>query len=137
MRRRTFFTSALAALMAGPALAGVGAKYSRGLVDQKLAEGDVVFVDFNTDWCVTCRSQARTIQKLVDENPAYMANITFVDVDYDRYGNSSLANRLAIPRRSTLVVLKGDQELGRIVAGTRRDDIKELLDIALAAATTS
>ena len=81
--------------------------------------------------------QARTIQKLVDENPAYMANITFVDVDYDRYGNSSLANRLAIPRRSTLVVLKGAQELGRIVAGTRRDDIKELLDIALAAATTS
>jgi hypothetical protein len=41
---------------------------------------------------------------------------------------------LNIPRRSTLVVLKGDQELGRIVAGTRKGDIKALLDRALQAA---
>ena len=137
MKRRMFFTAALATLAAGPALAGVGQPYTRGLVEKKLAEGDVVFVDFNTSWCVTCRSQARTIEKLKAENPAYEANITFVDVDYDKHGNGKLANRLNIPRRSTLVVLKGNEEIGRIVAGTRRDDIKTLLDQALAAATTS
>ena len=32
-----------------------------------------------------------------------------------------------------LVVLKGDKELGRIVAGTGKDEIKALMDVALAA----
>jgi hypothetical protein len=32
-------------------------------------------------------------------------------------------------------VLKGDKELGRIVAGTKKADIKALMDTALAAAT--
>ena len=41
---------------------------------------------------------------------------------------------LNIPRRSTLVVLKGDKELGRVVAETGRDKIKALMDTALAAA---
>lgn len=137
MKRRMFFTAAIATLVAGPALAGNGQPYTRGLVDQKLSEGDVVFVDFNTSWCVTCRAQGRQIAKLLAENPAYEANITFVDVDYDKHGNGRLANRLNIPRRSTLVVLKGDQEIGRIVAGTSRDDIKALMDKALAAATNA
>jgi len=34
-------------------------------------------------------------------------------------------------------VLKGDQELGRIVAGTREAEIRALMDLALAAATAS
>ena len=130
MQRRMFFTSALATLLAGPALAGSGLNYSRGLVDAKLAEGEVVFVDFTASWCSTCRSQGRTIAKLKEENPAYEANITFVDVDWDKHSNGRLASRLRIPRRSTLVVLKG-------VAGTRKNDIKALMDTALAAATTS
>ena len=46
-----------------------------------------------------------------------------------------LTQRLNIPRRSTLVVLKGDAELGRIVAGTSEAQIKDLLDTALRAAT--
>jgi len=60
--------------------------------------------------------------------------VTFIDVDWDAYGDSDLAQRLNIPRRSTLVVLRGDQELGRIVAGTSRADIQALMDVALSAA---
>jgi hypothetical protein len=43
---------------------------------------------------------------------------------------------MKIPRRSTLVVLRGNQELGRIVAQTGRDEIKALMDTALAAANS-
>ena len=50
------------------------------------------------------------------------------------YSQSELAKRLNIPRRSTLVVLKGDRELGRIVAGTQKSKIKALMDAALDAA---
>ena len=70
------------------------------------------------------------------DNPAYTQGVTFIDIDWDTYGTSELAQSLKIPRRSTLVVLKGEEELGRIVAQTGTADIKALMDTALAAATS-
>lgn len=75
------------------------------------------------------------IGALKAENPAYAEAITFVNVDWDTYRTAELTRSLNIPRRSTLVVLKGDAELGRIVAGTGKSEIKALLDTALTAAT--
>jgi len=137
MNRRDFLAST-AALVLAPlaARAGVGAAYTPGLVDRELAAGKTVFVDFAATWCTTCRAQERQITALLEENPAYLEAITFVNVDWDEHGNGELARRLNIPRRSTLVVLKGDAELGRIVAGTGKAEIKGLLDTALQAATS-
>ena len=136
MNRRSFFTSAAAlAVVPGFAQAFVGADYKNGLVKKHLAAGDTVFIDFYTDWCSTCASQGRTITALLKANPAYEENITFIKVDWDRHSRSALAKELGIPRRSTLVVLRGDDELGRIVAGTSKKQIKDLLDTALTAAT--
>lgn len=137
MDRRTFVVSAAALLAAGPALAANGTAYRKGLVESELAAGKTVFLDFYTDWCSTCKVQGAKIRKLMKENPAYEANVSFIKVDWDRHSGSTLARRLNIPRRSTLVVLKGDKELGRIVASTKTDKIKALMDTALAAATTS
>ena len=133
MDRRLFLLSSGAAALAAPAFAGSGIEYTPGLVKQKLAEGEVVFVDFYTEWCSTCASQQRTIKALKAENPQYKA-ITFVSVDWDQHSRSKLAKELKIPRRSTLVALSKDGELGRIVAGTRKKDIKALMDKALGAA---
>jgi thiol:disulfide interchange protein len=135
MDRRQFILGSTASLIAAPAFAAQN--YKKGLVEKELAAGKTVFVDFYTDWCTTCRSQQATLRKLKKENPAYEANITFVKVDWDKHSSSKLARDLNIPRRSTLVVLKGDQELGRIVAGTRKEDIKALMDKALAASQSA
>lgn len=135
MRRRTFVASTLAAAMAAPAFAANGQSYRQGLVEEELAAGRTVFLDFYTDWCTTCRAQGKAIRDLMDENPAYEANVSFIKIDWDQHAQSSIATRLNIPRRSTLVVLKGDKELGRIVAGTRKADIKALMDTALVAAS--
>ena len=94
-----------------------------------------MFLDFYTDWCTTCRAQQATIRKLKSANPAYEDALTFVSVDWDKHRSSQLAKRLRIPRRSTLVVLRGDQEIGRIVAGTKKSDIQALMDAGVAAAT--
>lgn len=134
MDRRTFLVTAAASILATPALAKT---YKKGLVEKELAAGNTVFLDFYTDWCTTCRSQQTTMRKLKKANPAYEANITFIKVDWDQHSSSKLAKDLNIPRRSTLVVLKGDKELGRIVAGTSKTDIQALMDTALAAATTA
>ena len=135
MKRRIFLASTAAFALARPSFAATGQDYRDGLVDEELAAGKTVFLDFYTDWCSTCRSQGKTIRALLDENPAYEANISFIRVDWDKHSESDLASWLNIPRRSTLVVLKGEDELGRIVAGTVKADIKALLDTALAAAT--
>ena len=135
MKRRHFLATAAAATLATPALAATGTAYRKGLVETELAAGRTVFLDFYTDWCTTCRAQAAAIRKLKAENPAYEANMTFIAVDWDKHASSRLAHDLKIPRRSTLVVLHGDQEIGRIVASTRRAEIKALMDAGLAAAT--
>ena len=97
----------------------------------RLAAGEILLVEFYAPWCSTCRAQERQIDALREENPAYDAAMTFVRVDWDTYGRGDLAQSLQIPRRSTLVVLRGEAELGRIVAGTRRADIQALMDLGL------
>ena len=132
MNRRHFLMTTAAILTVSPALAAVD--YTPGLVQTELAAGKTVFLDFKASWCSTCAAQERVINALLAENPAYSEQITFINVDWDAYKNDALTQSMNIPRRSTLVVLKGDKELGRIVAGTSKADIKALMDTALTAA---
>lgn len=135
MKRRSFLMSATAATLAPICAQAAGWPYETGLVKKALADGETVFLDFTASWCGTCKSQGRTIEALKAENPAYEQSVTFIDVDWDMFKGAAITKKLKIPRRSTLVVLKGDKELGRIVAGTGRKQIKELMDTALKAAT--
>ncbi len=133
MNRRAFLATTAAAF-ALPGLAQAMTEYTPGLVKSELAAGKTVFIDFGADWCSTCARQERVINALRGKNPAYDENISFVRVDWDEYRTADITKSLAIPRRSTLVVLKGNDEIGRIVAGTSEAQIKELLDAALSAA---
>ncbi|WP_417270296.1 thioredoxin domain-containing protein [Celeribacter sp.] len=138
MKRRDFILTAAASTGAF-ALSPVGATaapmaFTPGLVAKELAAGKTVFLDFKASWCTTCAAQERVINALKAANPAYEQHITFIDVDWDDYGRHAFTKGLNIPRRSTLVVLKGDQELGRIVAQTGESEIKALMDTALDAA---
>lgn len=137
MHRRSFLTTAAAGLMlpALPARAAERVFYTPGMAEQAMAAGEVVFLDFWTDWCPTCAAQQRVLSDLRRRNPGYDAAITFITVEWDRYSDGDLARALRIPRRSTLVALNGEEEIGRIVAGTAEADIKGLMDAALAAAT--
>ncbi|MGB5735170.1 MAG: cytochrome c biogenesis protein CcdA [Thiohalocapsa sp.] len=134
MNRRTF-RATTAAFAATPALAAD--PYTPGLVKKELAAGKTVFLDFTATWCSTCAAQGRALKALKAENPAYEQAVSFIDVDWDTYKAAEITKSLNIPRRSTLVVLKGDKELGRIVAGTSKAQIKALMDTALGAATSS
>lgn len=135
MNRRLFLGS-VAVLLGAPKLllAGEGTvDYTPGLIVEKLAAGETVFVDFAATWCSTCKRQERVIAELRASNPAFDKNISFIKVDWDTYGSTDVVRSRNIPRRSTLILLKGDEELGRIVAGTDSDDIKALLELGVAA----
>ena len=135
MNRRKFLISATAVTGLPTVAFAMPLEYAEGLVAERLLAGETVFLDFKASWCSTCRAQERVIKALKADNPSYEEQITFIDIDWDLHGKSDLVRRLKIPRRSTLVVLKGDEELGRIVAGTGRGKIRELMDTALSAAT--
>jgi len=132
MQRRTFLTG-LAAAMTFPALArAAGFKnYTPGAIDAALKDGKTVLVDYSAKWCGTCKRQERVINALRGANPAYDQNLTFIKVDWDQYKKHSVTTSRDIPRRSTLLVLRGNQELGRVVAGTSESQIKALLDKGL------
>lgn len=105
--------------------------YSPGMAESRLAAGETVLLDFWASWCATCAAQDRAIHALCQEKPAYTDAITFIQVDWDEYRTAEVTRRLNIPRRSTLVLLHGEAELGRIVAGTRKSRIGALLDKGL------
>lgn len=134
MDRRSFLAATAVTLALPLKAAAQMIEYREGLVSQRLAAGETVFVDFSASWCSTCRTQGRAIEAVRAENPAYDREITFIKVDWDSHRRGRLVADLGIPRRSTLVVLKGNQELGRLVANTSKDAIKSLMDTALAAA---
>jgi thiol-disulfide isomerase/thioredoxin len=131
MKRREFLTLTAGAAVVAPVAAFAGKDYVPGMVRDHLAAGDTVFLDFKASWCTTCAAQERVINALKSKNPEYGKKIVFIDVDWDEYGRSDIVKELRIPRRSTLVVLKGNQELGRVVAQTGQTQIKKLMDLAL------
>jgi hypothetical protein len=139
MNRRAFLLAAaalsLAPLAARPARANPAARdYTPDLLAAELAAGRTVFLTFKASWCSTCAAQERAITALLQDTPAYATAISFLNVDWDTWADGDLVRALNIPRRSTLVVLKGDKELGRLVAQTGKAEIRALLDTALQAA---
>ena len=134
--RHIIATTGALLLWPGRSLAAERVFYEPGLAESAIKDGNVVFLDFWTKWCSTCAAQERVISRLRSTNPRYDAAITFITVDWDRYSDSQFARDLAIPRRSTLVAMKGKTEIGRIVAGTSEEQIRNLLDSALSAATS-
>ena len=131
MKRRTFRGTAAAFSLLPIAARAAFVDYTPGVIEAALKDGKTVFVDYSATWCGTCKRQERVIADLMAENPAYANAMTFVKVDWDAFGSHEVTTSRGIPRRSTLLVLKGDAELGRIVAGTGVQEIKALMDKGL------
>lgn len=132
MKRRSFIASA-AALLTLPSLAAAEgfADYTPGAIQSALDAGKTVLVDYSATWCSTCKRQERVINALRASDPAYDENLVFIKVDWDGFRSHDVTTSRNIPRRSTLLVLRGEAELGRIIAGTAKDQIKALMDTAL------
>jgi hypothetical protein len=133
MNRRTLLALAgtLAVTLPLPAWAAPQ-PYTPGLAEQAMARGERIVLMFSADWCSTCRRQERIIDALRAADPRIDRDLTVIRVDWDQHGDGALSRRFAVPRRSTLIALRGEQELDRIVAGTSEGAIRALFERALA-----
>jgi len=104
-------------------------EYSPDAFKAAMDSGEPLLLGFHASGCSTCRSQERQISALMDANPDY-ANVQVMSVDWDQYRSSDFTKNLKIPRRSTLVMFKGGEEVGRVIAQTGQAAIEELFKAA-------
>jgi len=85
-----------------------------------------VVLQFHADWCPTCRIQDKVLQALKAE-PGL--DVTVLKVNYDT--EKDLKRQFRIQSQSTMVILRGDKERGRLVGDTTEAGIRTALKSAL------
>jgi len=85
-----------------------------------------VALQFHADWCPTCRAQDKVLQMLKAE-PGL--DVTVFKVNYDT--EKDLKRQYKIQSQSTMVILRGDKERGRLVGDTTEAGIRTALKSAL------
>jgi len=111
-------------LLAGVVFASEIKTFNQEEFDEAKKSGDVILLDFYATWCPTCKKQQPIIKEVLSQEQ--FSSVVAFKVDYD--SATDLKAEYKIPRQSTLVVLKGDQEKGRSIAPTTKEAITELLN---------
>jgi len=119
--------SAVAAFTAmGPAIAGEMPFTTQAFQDAQKA-GKPILVEIHASWCPTCKAQKAILSDLLPEPKFKDMVVLRVDFDSQKDAVSEFGARI----QSTLVVYKGDKEVGRSVGDTDPASIAALLDKGL------
>jgi thioredoxin 1 len=87
----------------------------------------VTLIDFTARWCPPCRVLDKVLDVLDDE---YRGRVQIVAVDVN--DEPVLAERFNVRAMPTMVIRRGDREVGRIVGSRPRAFVAGVLDRALA-----
>jgi thiol-disulfide isomerase/thioredoxin len=112
-------------LCLGASLAAAAEKENFTQVAFEAAEraGGPILVDVAASWCPTCKAQAPILDQLVSE-PKFKNLRVFV-LDFD--SQKDALRMFGVRQQSTLIVFKGDSEVGRSVGDTGKASIEALL----------
>ena len=86
-----------------------------------------IAVVVHAEWCSTCRAQEPALNQ-VRKLPEYR-EFEYFRVDFDT--QKDVMASLGIPVRSTILIFKGKDEVGRLVAESSYDAIKDLFSFGL------
>lgn len=100
--------------------------YSAQALAAAQKRGQPAAVHFHADWCPTCRAQDKVLQTLKSE-PGL--EITVFKADYDL--EKDLKRRFKVTAQSTLVVLKGERVVARVIGDTTAEGWRAALQSAL------
>lgn len=92
-------------------------------LEQAQAAGKSVLVDVRASWCPTCRQQKPIVEGLEREEP----NLVVYEIDFDTA--KDLLQKFRVRYQSTLIVFKGDKEVGRSTGDTDPAHIRALVEL--------
>ncbi len=129
LSRRHALTVALGlgALLALPALALQGTKFTPAVLADAQKAGKAVLVEVGAPWCPTCKAQAPIINSLLGSDK--FKSFFKLDIDFD--SQKADLKTLNVQQQSTLIVYKGNNEVGRSTGDTNAASIEALLAKAL------
>lgn len=86
-------------------------------------QGKTVLVDIHAVWCPVCKVQGPILDELRGE--AALAEVAFFKVDFDVEKEFLREHR--IPRQSTVLIFKGNEEVGRSIAESDRARLRDFV----------
>ena len=112
---------AAAALIAMTFNAEAAQRFNEQTFRAAQAAGRTIVVDVTASWCSTCRQQKPAIQAIENERPS----LVVYEVDFD--SAKAVVKRFRVQWQSTLIVFKGEAEVGRSTGETDPLRIRALI----------
>lgn len=110
-----------------PALALEEGKFERAKFEAAQAAGKPILLHVTAPWCETCRAQKEVIEELEGDPKFRVYSIYTIDFDSEK----DVMRSFGATSRSTLIVFKGKDEMGRLVGDTSEESIRALMEKGL------
>ena len=101
--------------------------FNKKLFDKAQSEGKVVIVSSWIEYCSSCASQMKVLNKA--KNDGKLFDIKFDNIEYFSFDvtNKDIANLLNVKFQTTLLIFKNNNEIYRSLGETTEDLIYEAL----------
>lgn len=106
-----------------PAHAATVQPFSPAEFEAAQRQGKPILIDVYADWCPTCRAQKQVMDTLLPSEE--FKNLLVFRLNFDE--QESHWRQLGVRRQSTLIAFRGRNEVGRSVAVTDSNAIREFL----------
>lgn len=126
-RRTVLAALALTATLGSAALAMDKKPFDAGAFAAAQKAGKSILLEVHAPWCPTCKAQAPILSKLSNESK--FKNMVRFNIDFD--SQKDLLRKLNVRTQSTLIVFKGEKEVGRSTGDTNAASIEALLAKAI------
>lgn len=101
--------------------AQAGQPYNEKAFNEARSAGKPVLINVTAPWCPTCRQQKPIIGAIEQERPS----LVVFEVDFD--SSKNVLRKLRVRSQSTLIVFKGEKEVGRSTAETDPERLRALI----------
>lgn len=116
----------LAGSVAGHAATNDPVDFDQAAFEKAQKQGEPILIDIYASWCDVCKRQIVILDKL-RATPKYASLVTF-RINYDT--QKDLMRKFKATVQSTLIVYRGETEVGRSVGETQPEWIEDLLSKA-------